>query len=228
MGAGTAYRPKKAHAPIGEEEAPVIKQKQVHQAQQLSAAFRHAAEVTMPSTVTIRSKARPHAITRKDKGGNRPGRANPFKGTPFEGMFPDGMPEGMDGMGPQQTPGHEGMGTGVIVDKSGIVLTNNHVVKGADEVTVHMADGREFKAEEIKTDDQTDLAVLRIHGAGTLTAAKLGDSDEMQIGDWVLAVGNPFELEQTVAARHYQRQGARIRFRSTVQVPADRRRHQPG
>ncbi len=152
----------------------------------------------MPSTVTIRSKARPHAITRKgDKG---LGRANPFKGTPFEGMFPDGMPEGMEQFGPRQTPGHEGMGTGVIVDKSGIILTNNHVVKGADEVVVHLADGREFKAEEIKTDEQTDLAVLRIRGAGTLTAATLGDSDRMQIGDWVLAIGNPFELEQTVSA----------------------------
>ena len=115
-------------------------------------------------------------------------------------MFPDGAPDGMEGFGPQQTPGHEGMGTGVIVDKSGIILTNNHVVKGADEVTVHMADGREFKAEEIKTDEQTDLAVLRIRDAGTLQAATLGDSDAMQIGDWVLAVGNPFELEQTVSA----------------------------
>ena len=93
------------------------------------------------------------------------------------------------------------MGTGVIVDKSGIVLTNNHVVNGADEVTVHLADGREFKAEEIKTDEQTDLAVLRIRGAGSLLeAATLGNSDDMQIGDWVLAVGNPFELEQTVSA----------------------------
>ena len=194
LGAGTAYRQTRA---VGEEEKPAVKQKQVHQAEQLSAAFRHAAEVAMPSTVTIRSKAKPHAIAHKEKGGNRPGRGNPFKGTPFEGMFPDGGPEGF---GPQQTPGHEGMGTGVIVDKSGIVLTNNHVVKGADEVTVHLPDGREFKAEEIKTDEQSDLAVLRIRGAGTLTAASLGDSDDMQIGDWVLAVGNPFELEQTVSA----------------------------
>ena len=195
LGATAAYRQTRA---VGQDESPIIKPKQVHQAEQLSAAFRHASEVAMPSTVTIRSKARPHAIARK--GENRPGRANPFKGTPLEGMFPDGMPEGADNFGPRQIPGHEGMGTGVIVDKSGIVLTNNHVVKGADEVTVHLADGREFKAEEIKTDEQSDLAVLRIRGAGSLTAATLGDSDNMQIGDWVLAIGNPFELEQTVSA----------------------------
>ena len=60
----------------------------------------------------------------------------------------------------------QGMGSGVIIDRSGLVLTNNHVVEGADEVTVHLADGRDFKAENIKTDPQTDLAVLQIKGAG--------------------------------------------------------------
>ncbi len=99
--------------------------------------------------------------------------------------------------------------SGVIVDKSGIVLTNNHVVEGADEVTVHLADGREFKAEDIKTDEQTDLAVLRINGAGTLAAATLGDSDACEIGDWVIAIGNPFELEHDRQRRHHQRQGSR-------------------
>jgi len=88
----------------------------------------------------------------------------------------------------------------VIVDSSGIILTNNHVVQGADEVIVHLPDGREYKAEDVKTDEQTDLAVIRIKGAGELPAAKLGDSDSMEIGDWVIAVGNPFELEQTVSA----------------------------
>ena len=94
----------------------------------------------------------------------------------------------------------EGVGSGVIVDSSGIILTNNHVVEGADEVVVELADGREFKADDVKTDPASDLAVVRIKGAGSLPAANLGDSDQMQIGDWVLAIGNPFELEQTVSA----------------------------
>ncbi len=94
----------------------------------------------------------------------------------------------------------EGVGSGVIVDPSGIILTNNHVVDGADEVLIELADGREFKADEVKTDPASDLAVLRIKGAGSLPTATLGDSDQMQIGDWVLAIGNPFGLEQTVSA----------------------------
>ncbi len=80
------------------------------------------------------------------------------------------------------------------------MLTNNHVVDGADEVVVHLADGREFKAHDIKTDDSTDLAVIRIHGAGSLPAAKMGDSDKLRIGDWVMAIGSPVELDQTVSS----------------------------
>ena len=101
---------------------------------------------------------------------------------------------------PQGHPRREGVGSGVIVDSSGIILTNNHVVDGADEVMVELADGREFKADDVKTDPSSDLAVVRIKGAGSLPAAQLGDSDDMQIGDWVLAIGNPFGLEQTVSA----------------------------
>ena len=122
------------------QEKPAIKAGQVHQAEQLSAAFRHAAEVAMPSVVTVHSKTKgqvakhtkvkPHA---KGEEGD-----NPFKGTPFEDFFGGnaipGMP-GVPGM-PQGHPRREGMGSGVIVDSSGIILTNNHVVEGADEVVV--------------------------------------------------------------------------------------------
>ena len=120
-------------------------------------------------------------------------------------MFPDGLPEGFDfempeGMGPEGGPRRSGVGSGVIVDASGIVLTNNHVVEGADEVVVELNDGREFKAAEIKTDPDSDLAVVRLEGAQDLPVAKLGDSDTLSIGDWVIAIGNPFELETTVSA----------------------------
>merc|ERR1712087_393198 len=89
---------------------------------------------------------------------------------------------------------------GVIVDAAGIVLTNNHVVEGADEVTIELSDGREFKAVDIKTDPDSDLAVVRLANAENLPTAALGNSDELVIGDWVLAIGNPFELETTVSA----------------------------
>ena len=96
--------------------------------------------------------------------------------------------------------GMMGAGSGVIVDPSGVILTNNHVVAGGGKIMVRLQDGREFKAVDIKTDPKTDLAVLRIEGAGTLPAARLGDSSKVEIGDWVLALGQPFGLEGTVTA----------------------------
>jgi serine protease Do len=168
----------------------------------LSKAFRHAAENATPSVVVVRSeaKAKPAQGRGQQQQQRQGGGENPFKGTPFEDFFKDGLPEGFDfgprgGMGPRS-----GVGSGVIVDAAGIVLTNNHVVEGADEVTVELPDGREFKAAEIKTDPESDLAVVRLANAKDLPVAKLGDSDKLEIGDWVIAIGNPFELETTVSA----------------------------
>ena len=94
-----------------------------------------------------------------------------------------------------------GLGSGVIVDSSGVILTNNHVVAGGrGEVTVRLSDGREFPAVEVLTDSKSDIAVIRIEGASDLMAATMGDSDHAEIGDWVLALGQPFGLESTVTA----------------------------
>jgi serine protease Do len=178
-----------------------------HQANTLSTAFRKAAEAAVPTVVTIETRTRPQ-VARDLRGNNKRGESpfkgeNPFKGTPLEDFFGDNgeMFRHFGGDGHSfHAPQRQGMGSGVIVDKSGIVLTNNHVVEGADEVTVRLSDDREFKAVDIKTDPLTDLAVLRIEGAGSLPYAKLGDSDQLQIGDWVIAVGNPFGLDSTVSA----------------------------
>jgi S1-C subfamily serine protease len=127
-----------------------------------------------------------------------------FKGTPFGGLLnsPD-LRQFFKNFGSMpQMPGR-GMpsaGSGVIVDPSGIILTNNHVVAGGGQVMVRLHDGREFKAVDIKTDPKSDLAILRIEGAGTLPAAWLGDSNKVEVGDWVLALGEPFGLEGTVTA----------------------------
>ena len=100
-----------------------------------------------------------------------------------------------------QTPGHPetimGTGSGVIVSADGYVLTNNHVVEDAVEITVRLDDGREFKAKTIGRDPKTDIAVVKID-ADKLIYAKLGDSDAMEVGDWVLAFGSPFGFEQTM------------------------------
>ncbi len=97
----------------------------------------------------------------------------------------------------------------MIIHPEGIILTNRHVVEDSQEVIVQLFDGREYKAQDVRSDDQTDLAVVRIVPEGPLPAARLGDSDQLEIGDWVIAIGHPFELEQTVSAGIISRQGAR-------------------
>jgi serine protease Do len=177
---------------IGQEARKEVDPQALRQAESLSDAFHNAAEVATASVVTVVSKTKGHPLAKSH--GNRG--ENPLKGTPFEDLFKG---HGFEDMDPRQMP-RSGMGSGVIIDPAGIVLTNNHVVDGADEVIVHLSDGREFKADDIKTDEKTDLAVIRIHGAGSLPAATMGNSDKLRVGDWVMAIGNPFELEQTVSA----------------------------
>ena len=172
----------------------------IEHADQLSLAFRKAAESAVPTVVTIETRTKPRSSP--NRGGRQFEGENPFKGTPFEDFFNDKQFQFGPGQNGRsfQSPGREGMGSGVIIDSSGIVLTNNHVVSGADDVTVVLSDGRKFKASDIKTDPETDLAVLRIKAGESLPAARLGDSDKLQIGDWVIAVGNPFGLNSTVSA----------------------------
>lgn len=92
----------------------------------------------------------------------------------------------------------QGLGSGVIVDKDGYILTNNHVVEGADEIKVILGDKREFDGEIIGTDPQSDIAVIKIEGSD-FPAVKLGDSDNLRVGNWAIAIGNPFGLSQTVS-----------------------------
>jgi serine protease Do len=100
---------------------------------------------------------------------------------------------------PEQMP-HNGMGSGVIIDPKGVILTNNHVVDGADVVEVKLQDGRKFRSKEVFTDPKSDLAIVKIDVKGTLPYLEFGDSDTMEIGDRVLAVGAPFGLTGSVTA----------------------------
>jgi len=117
---------------------------------------------------------------------------SPFEGSPFEDLFRDMYRN-------QQPQERHSLGSGFILSKDGYVVTNNHVVDGADEVVVRNSDGDEFEAEIVGADAKLDLALLKIKVKG-LRAVDLGDSDALRVGDWVVAIGNPFGLEQTVTA----------------------------
>ena len=115
---------------------------------------------------------------------------DPF-GDFFDRYFGDQMPRDY-----RQTS----LGSGFIIDKDGYILTNNHMVESADEVKVILSDKREFKAEIIGRDSKTDLALIKINGAKDLEPLPIGDSDKIEVGDWVVAIGNPYGLENTVTA----------------------------
>jgi len=93
-----------------------------------------------------------------------------------------------------------GLGSGVVIDPSGIILTNNHVVAAGGRIRVRLHDGRVYTATDVQTDPKSDLAILRIEADEPLPSVRLGDSDTMQVGDWVLALGQPFGLEGTVTS----------------------------
>ncbi|NLY03122.1 MAG: Do family serine endopeptidase [Rhodopirellula sp.] len=168
----------------------------VQHAKSMSRAFRAAARDVLPTVVEVRTTTKPKPKAAGPAAPRSRQEENPFRGTPIEDFFDEGGPQ-LHGLPDVPAPG---LGSGVIIDPSGVILTNNHVVSGADEVIVELADGRQFKADDVRVDEKTDLAVLRIGAKEPLPAARLGDSDRIEIGDWVLAVGNPFELDQTVSA----------------------------
>lgn len=162
-------------------------------ANDLSTAFRRVANSMRPSVVSINSLQK--ARVARGRGNGLP--EGIFEGLPPElrdQLFGNGF-----GGGQSAQPQKSGVGSGVIIRADGYILTNNHVVEGADELEVELHDRRRVSAKVIGTDPDTDLAVIKIDTPG-LEPAPLGDSDTMQVGDWVLAMGSPFGLEQTVTA----------------------------
>jgi len=127
------------------------------------------------------------------------------RGTPFEDLFEEffnrrGGPGGPD-EGPRRQRKSSSLGSGFIIDAAGVVVTNNHVIGDANDVEVILNDGTKMKAEIVGKDSKLDLAVLRVKpGATKLTAVKFGDSSKLRIGEWVLAIGNPFGLGGSVSA----------------------------
>src|SRR6266581_7015577 len=149
-----------------------------------SGSFAKVAEAVGPAVVNVNTFAR--------GGGGR---------TPIEEFFGDEFLRRFFGGEPERQQQQRSLGSGVIVDPSGIALTNAHVVERATDIEVVTAEGKKHKAKIVGLDKKTDLAVLRLDdGKGTFRAARLGDSDRMQVGEWVLAIGSPLGLQQTVTA----------------------------
>tara|TARA_B100002051_G_scaffold188938_1_gene178958 strand:+ start:325 stop:1731 length:1407 start_codon:yes stop_codon:yes gene_type:complete len=147
--------------------------------------FADLAEKLMPSVVNISTT---QTITTS---------ANPFPfefppGSPFEDMFKE--------FGTPQKRKASALGSGFIIDSNGIVITNNHVIQGADDIVVRVNGEKEYKAKIIGADPLSDLAVLQIDSKDKFVPVKFGDSDKARIGDWVIAIGNPFGLGGTVTS----------------------------
>ena len=148
-----------------------------------SGSFSRIAEAVSPAVVNI------NTVTRGTAGR-----------TPIEEFFGDEFFRRFFGDAPERQQQQRSLGSGVIVDSSGICLTNAHVVERATEIEVVTAEGKKHKAKVVGLDRRTDLAVLRLQGGGPYPSAVLGDSDKIKVGDWVLAIGSPFGLQQTVTA----------------------------
>ncbi len=174
-------------------------------AKSLSTAFRAVAQNSVPAVVTVKSTTKAKQVSSNGHG------ANPFENTPWEDMFKDRFGEGFPG-GNGFVPPKGGVGSGVIIDSKGIILTNNHVVEGADKVTIELSDGTVLEAKDIHTDPRTDLAVVIVEPEGSLPMAKMGDSEALEVGDWVLAIGNPFDLNLTVSAGIISGKGRSLRL----------------
>ena len=162
--------------------------------------FSDVVKQAKPAVVTVRVETSPEQASRMPGSPLNDPQLREF----FERFF-GGMPNipGLPGPGegrPDNMPNRLGMGSGFIVDESGLVVTNNHVVQAADTITVILENGEEHVAEVVGTDEKTDLAVLRIDAGESLPTVSWGDSEKVDVGDWVIAIGNPFGFGGTVTA----------------------------
>jgi len=167
----------------------------------LERTFVSVAERVMPAVVHIDATPRESRRERGPQGRDPRERLTPPERREFERRFREFFGEDFERFFRQRPPERRearSQGSGVIVDKSGVILTNNHLIENAGEIEVRLSDKRKFKAKVVGRDPKTDLAVLKIEADGELPSAELGDSDTLRIGQWAIAVGNPFGLDRTV------------------------------
>jgi serine protease Do len=171
---------------------------QAQQSEQPTPAVSTPSGHTLPSFATLASQVSSAVVYIKvvavEKAAEFRPNQNPFgDDSPFPFRFPFPGP-------PQGGFRRQGSGSGFIIRKDGIILTNNHVVDDAKEIMVTLTDKREYRAKVLGRDPKTDLAVLKIEPKGDLPVARMGDSEALNVGNWVMAIGNPFGLSNTVTA----------------------------
>src|SRR3954453_6148819 len=188
---------------------------------QMSNQFSQIAKTLEPAVVNINTESTIKPSRRR--GGNQD-----QEGGDQESPFGDFFDKFFGGQGGEQGPIRErSLGSGVIVDPKGFIITNRHVVEKADRIRVHLQDdapGVQHDAKVVGSDQETDLAVIKIDFDKPLPTAKLGNSESMQVGDWVLAVGSPFGLQATVTAGIVSAKGRNIvpnrQFQTFIQTDA--------
>ena len=173
----------------------------IAQARPAPDSFADLADRLLPAVVNISSSQT--VVAHNDRVGPEVPQFPP--GSPFEQFFRDFLDRNRPGQhgdhSPQSPPRKmQSLGSGFIIDPSGIVVTNNHVIEGADEVTVTLHDNTTLKATVLGRDERTDIALLKVSADQPLPAVPFGDSDHSRVGDWVLAIGNPFGLGGSVTA----------------------------
>jgi serine protease Do len=171
------------------------------------AAADEARMITIPSFTELAKRLMPVTVhistsrTIKPPKGSMRRYHDPYGGQddPFRDFFGDDFMRRFFEQMPQQEQKQRGLGSGFIIDAEGYILTNNHVVEGADEIKVTLHDEKQFDATVVGRDEKTDIALIKLkQPKGELPYAELGDSDALEIGSWVLAIGNPFGLQETV------------------------------
>ena len=149
----------------------------------------------LPDFVSLVKKIGPSVVNIATTQARRPAQGMP---SPFGGQLPNS---------PQR---QQGLGSGFIIDSDGTIITNNHVVDGAEKVVVTLADGKSFDAKVLGKDPKSDIAILKINVKQNLPAATLGDSDQLEVGEWVIAIGNSFGLDHTVTTGIVSAKGRHI------------------
>jgi len=163
------------------------------------AAGESSAKVLAPDFVALAEKLKPTVVnisTSKHVAVPNRLRRQP---SPFPDPFQDFFERFFEEI-PRRPQRERSLGSGFIISDTGFIITNNHVIAGADEIKVRLSDGREFKAEIKGADEKLDLALIKIDAKENLPVAELGDSSRIKVGEWVMAIGNPFGLAQTVTA----------------------------